>query len=53
VKAIKPIYYENFYNLSREEKYEMMLKKSLETLEFIEDHKINHENGFFKLGIIG
>ena len=31
----------------------MMLKKSVETLDFIENNKINHENGFFKLGIIG
>ena len=53
VKKIKPIYYENFYNLDREEKYGMMMKKSLEILEFLQENKINHENGFFKLGVIG
>ena len=53
VKTVKPIYYENFYNLGKEEKYEMMMKKSLQILEFLRDNNINHENGFFKLGIVG
>ena len=47
------MYYENFYNLDRDDKYEMMMKKSLEIFEFIQKNNINPDNGFYKLGVIG
>lgn len=53
VNEIKPIYYENFYNLDRDDKFQMMMKKSLEIFEFIQRNNINPDMGFYKLGIIG
>ncbi len=41
VKKIKPLYEENFFNLSRDEKYEMMLKKSLEIFEYSRETQID------------
>lgn len=34
VKKIQPVYQENFYNLNRDQKYQMVLKKSLEVCEY-------------------
>ena len=36
---IKPLFNENFDNLDRNEKYEMVFKKSLELIEFAKKHK--------------
>jgi acyl-CoA oxidase len=34
MKRIKPVFEENFYNLNRDEKYQMIMKKSLEICEY-------------------
>ena len=52
VKKIKPIYEENFYNLDREKKYEMILKKSLEMIEYVDENKSYDDslNPYFVVG---
>lgn len=52
VKKIKPLFEENFYNLDRNEKYEMMVKKTLEFYEFVQDNDIKYED-FVKIGFNG
>ena len=52
VQKIKPIFEENFYNLDREEKYEMMVKKSLEFYDFVRDNNLKYEN-WVKIGFNG
>lgn len=49
VKKIKPIFEENFYNLDRDEKYQMIFKKSLELLEFVNENKIEHLMSLFSI----
>ena len=41
-KEIKPIFEENFYNLERDQKYQMIFKKSLELVDFVNKYKIEH-----------
>jgi hypothetical protein len=41
LKRMKPIFEENFYNLSRDEKYQIILKKSLEIVEFSKEHDVD------------
>jgi hypothetical protein len=41
LKRMKPIFEENFYNLSRDEKYQIILKKSLEIIEFSKEHDVD------------
>lgn len=41
VKKVKPIHEENFFNLSRDERYQMILKKSLELFEFSRENNID------------
>jgi hypothetical protein len=54
VKRVKPLYEENFYNLSRNEKYEMLFKKSLEIYEFIEEKGVAADmNHIMKANVIG
>lgn len=36
------MYNENFDNLDRGEKYEMIVKKSLELIEFAQEHKLDN-----------
>jgi hypothetical protein len=43
VQKIKPIFEENFYNLDRSKKYEMILKKSLQAVEFHKEKNIDEE----------
>jgi hypothetical protein len=52
VQKIKPLSEENFYNLDRKEKYEMMLKKTLEFYDFVRDNNIKYED-FVKIGFNG
>ena len=40
-KRIRPIYEENFYNLNRDQKYQIILKKSLEICVFAKEHNID------------
>jgi len=40
LKQIKPISEENFYNLTRDQKYQMILKKSLEVCEYARENKL-------------
>ena len=52
MNEIKPIFEENFYNLDRDQKYQMILKKSLELFEFVHKYKIENimtanEIGYF------
>ncbi len=42
VKEIKPVFYENYDNLDRNEKYEMVFKKSLELIEFAKRHRVDN-----------
>lgn len=54
VAKIRPLYEENFYNLDRDEKYEMIYKKSLEIYDFFKENKINSDStDVMKLGVIG
>lgn len=54
VAKIRPLYEENFYNLDRDEKYEMIYKKSLEIYDFLKENKISSEStDAMKLGVIG
>lgn len=41
VRQIRPICEENFYNLSRDEKYEIILKKSLEVIDFAKENNVD------------
>ncbi len=41
VKKIKPIFEENFYNLERQEKYDLIYKKTLDIVEYSNEHKID------------
>ncbi len=41
LKKIKPISEENFYNLNRDQKYQMVLKKSLETCDYARENNIS------------
>lgn len=41
VSKIKPVYEENFYNLTRDQRYQMVLKKSLEVCEYARDNNID------------
>lgn len=50
VKTIKPISEENFYNLDRDEKYQMIFKKSLELLEFVNENKIENLMSIYSIG---
>ena len=43
LQQIKPISEENFYNLEREQKYDMIYKKSLEMVEFAKENNLNEE----------
>jgi hypothetical protein len=38
---IKPVYEENFYNLNRDQKYQMILKKSLEICEYSREKNVD------------
>lgn len=38
LKRISPLYEENFYNLTRDEKYQIVLKKSLELCDFAKEN---------------
>ncbi len=40
-KKIKPISEENFYNLNRDQKYQMILKKSLEVCEYSRENNLD------------
>lgn len=50
VKQIKPIFEENFYNLDRDQKYQMIFKKSLEIIDFVSEHKIEHLASAYSIG---
>ena len=43
VKQIRPIFEENFYNLDRDSKYQMIMKKSLQAVEFANEHKVDED----------
>ncbi|RNA34484.1 peroxisomal acyl-coenzyme A oxidase 1 isoform X2 [Brachionus plicatilis] len=52
VKTIKPISDENFYNLERDQKYQMIFKKSLEMFEFVNENKIESVMSLFNIGSV-
>lgn len=47
LKKIKPISEENFYNLSRDEQYQMIIKKSLEVCEYARENNIDLKEAYF------
>ena len=54
VSQIKPLFEENFYNLSRKEKYETLYKKTLEIYTFItEKNAWDEVREIWKLPVIG
>ncbi|CAF0808334.1 unnamed protein product [Brachionus calyciflorus] len=54
VSKIRPISDENFYNLDRDEKYEIIYRKSLEIFDFLKENNISPDSpDINKLGIIG
>lgn len=52
VKHIKPISEENFYNLDRDKKYELVYKKSLEIFEFHKERNLEHLLTMYTVGYI-
>ena len=52
VNEIKPIFEENFYNLDRDRKYQMILKKSLELVEFVNKYKIENIMSMNEIGYL-
>lgn len=52
IKHIRPIYEENFYNLDRNEKYEMIFKKSLELVDYVENNNIEHLMSLYMVGYV-
>ena len=52
VQQIKPIFYENFYNLDRDAKYQMVFKKSLDIMEFVKEHNCEHLVTMYTVGHI-
>lgn len=52
VTKIKPIFYENFYNLTRSEKYELMYKKSIEITEYMRVNNIDPKY-FMRIPVVG
>lgn len=54
VRRVRPLSEENFYNLYREEKYDILCKKTLELYDFInEKNAWNDMNHFIKIPIAG
>jgi hypothetical protein len=45
--------YENFYNLTRNEKYEMIFKKSLEIIQFINEKNYKNYKNALKMNLVG
>jgi hypothetical protein len=50
VKKISPIYFDNFYNLDRDEKYRIIFKKSLEMVEYVTENKIEELMSLYMIG---
>lgn len=55
VKAVKPLSEENYYNLTRDEKHQMVLKKSLEICEFGRNNNVDLRTllQFSAAGVLG
>jgi hypothetical protein len=45
--------YENFYNLSRNEKYDMIFKKTLEIIQFVNEKNYTNYKNAFKMSLVG
>jgi hypothetical protein len=52
VEKIKPIFYENFYNLDRDQKYQLVFKKSIEMTEFVQDNNIQDLLSMYLVGSV-
>ena len=50
VKEIKPIFYENFYNLDRDKKYQLVCQKSIEMVEYVQDHDVESIMSMYTVG---
>jgi hypothetical protein len=50
VKDIKPIWEENYFNLERDQKYQMIFKKSLEIIEWFVENKCDDIVSAYFLG---
>lgn len=52
-RAIKPLYEENYFNLNRDEKYQMVLKKSLEMFEYARNNNIDISTEKYQFAVGG
>ena len=50
VQEVKPIFEENFYNLDREQRFQMIFKKSLDIVDFVYKHDIENKMTMFDVG---
>lgn len=52
VKKIRPICEENFYNLNREEKYEVMFRKSTELYHYLKENQLDYNLSVLPLAAV-
>ena len=51
VQKTNPLLYENYENLDRDEKFDLVVKKSLQLIEFSQEHNI--DNYMFRTYLMG